>query len=194
MAAPTTRPRGGRGRLNPGGAPPMPGRGRRAPGAGNGGTTAPAPGGGHPGNPGGGQGNGNAAGGNNGQGGKTGLGGQALTGPGGRQLEARVQSGKITQTQAQRTMAQRQTLAKALGPNWRDKLQVGGKSFAQVNAGLKKNPGNPKLAALRKKLLTNRSSVLTTARAQGKGKGAGEGKGSEGAPQKKGKRHGEGQE
>jgi hypothetical protein len=70
-------------------------------------------------------------------------------------------------------MQQRQTLAKALGPDWRDKLQVGGKSFADVNAGLKKNPDNPKLAALRKKLVANRSSLLEGARSKGKGKGEG---------------------
>jgi hypothetical protein len=122
-------------------------------GGGNGGTTAPR------GNRGGGQG-----------GGKAGVGGQALPGPGGRQLEARVQSGAITQEQAQRTMQQRQTLAKALGPNWRDKLSVGGKSFAQVNKGLKANPGNAKLAAIRKKLVANRASVLTDARSGGKKK------------------------
>jgi hypothetical protein len=114
-----------------------------------------------------------------GQGGKAGLGGQGLPGPGGRQLEARVQSGAITSQQAQKTMQQRQTLAKALGPNWRDKLQVGGKSFAQVNAGLKKKPGNAKLAALRKRLITNRTSVITSAR---KGGGGSMGKPGEGAP------------
>jgi hypothetical protein len=104
--------------------------------------------------------------------GNAGLGGQALAGPGGRQLQARVQSGAITGAQAQRTMQQRETLAKALGPNWRDKLQVGGKSFAQVNAGLKRNPGNPKLAALRKKLTANRSTLLEQAREKGNKKPA----------------------
>lgn len=98
-----------------------------------------------------------------GMGGKIGIGGAGLTGPGGRQLEARVQSGAITSEQAQKTMQQRQTLAKALGPNWRDKLEVGGQSFARVNAGLKKNPGNAKLAAVRKKLITNRASLLESA-------------------------------
>lgn len=100
-----------------------------------------------------------------------GVGGAAMPGPGGRQLAARVASGAITQEQAQRTMAQRQTLAKALGPNWRDKLQVGGKSFADVNAGLKKNPGDATLAALRKKLVANRADVLAAARKKNKGGG-----------------------
>jgi hypothetical protein len=115
-------------------------------------------------------------------GGKAGVGGAALPGPGGRQLEARVQSGAITQEQAQKTMQQRQTLAKALGPDWRDKLSVGGQSFAQVNKQLKANPDNAKLAAIRKKLVTNRSTVLASARAKNKG-GQGEDEGA--APGKK---------
>lgn len=93
-----------------------------------------------------------------------------MAGPGGRQLAARVSSGKITQEQADRTLKQRQTLAKAFGSGWREKLSVGGKSFADVNAGLKANPKDPKLAALRKKLLANRSSTLEAARTKGKGK------------------------
>jgi hypothetical protein len=92
-----------------------------------------------------------------------------MPGPGGRQLQARVASGAITNEQAQKTMQQRQTLAKALGPNWRDKISGGGKSFAQVNAGLKKNPKNPKLMALRKKLTEGRKSALEAARAKNKG-------------------------
>jgi hypothetical protein len=106
--------------------------------------------------------------------GKAGVSGQALPGPGGRQLAARVAAGAITQQQAQRTMQQRQTLKKELGPNFRDKLQVGGKSFADVNRGLKKNPDSAKLAALRKKLLENRKSVLEAAHKKNKG-GSGEG-------------------
>lgn len=98
-----------------------------------------------------------------------GVAGAALPGPGGRQLQARVSSGAISQEQAQRTMQQRQTLQKALGENWREKLQVGGKSFADVNKGLKTNPDDPKLAAIRKKLLTNRKSVLEAARKKNKG-------------------------
>jgi len=101
-----------------------------------------------------------------------GVGGAALPGPGGRQLAARVSSGAITQEQADQTMKQRQTLAKALGPNWRDKLQVGGSSFAKVNKGLKANPGNAKLAAIRKKLVANRATVLAAARTKGKGDGS----------------------
>jgi len=103
-----------------------------------------------------------------------GLGGQALPGPGGAQLQRRVASGKITAEQAQRTMQQRQTLQKAFGKDWRDKISGGGKSFAQVNAGLAKNPKNPKLMALRKKLTEGRKSALEAARAKNKG-GSGEG-------------------
>lgn len=125
---------------------------------------APAPGGG-----GGGRGKGGR--------GKIGVGGGGMAGPGGRQLSARVASGKITQEQADRTMKQRQTLAKAFGPEWRKKLSSGGKSFAQVNAGLAKNPKDPKLAALRKKLVAGRASALEAARAKGKGKGKAKGKG-----------------
>lgn len=153
-----SKPKGrGRGRVNP------QGRGLfNPPGQGPAGGTPP-PGAGP---------RGNGGPGGKGKGG-IGVGGAALPGPGGRQLAVRVQSGAITQQQAQKTMQQRQTLAKALGPDWRDKLSVGGKSFAQVNAGLKKNPGNPKLAALRKKLVANRSSVLEAARNKGKGGGEG---------------------
>jgi hypothetical protein len=100
--------------------------------------------------------------------------GAALPGPGGRQLAARVAAGAITADQAKRTMGQRQTLKKAYGDDFRSKLQVGGKSFADVNAALKKNPDSSKLAALRKKLLENRKSVLEAARSKGKG-GGGEG-------------------
>jgi hypothetical protein len=115
--------------------------------------------------------NGNGQGATNGKG--VGVGGQAMPGPGGRQLQAKVESGAITQQQAQKTMQQRQTLAKALGPNWRDKLQVGGQSFAQVNKQLKANPGNAKLAAIRKKLVANRAQVLAGARSKLKGGGEG---------------------
>lgn len=113
--------------------------------------------------------NGKGQGAANGKG--VGVGNAALPGPGGRQLAAKVASGAITQEQADRTMKQRQTLAKALGPNWRDKLQVGGKSFAQVNKQLKANPGNAKLAALRKKLVENRSKVLSGAQQKLQGGG-----------------------
>jgi len=133
----TTAP-GGRGRQRPGqGQPPVPGQ-PPTPGTGQGGGGAPAP--------------------------AAGVSGGGMVGPGGRQLSARVSSGAITQEQATKTMQQRQTLAKALGPDWREKLSVGGKSFAQVNAGLKKNPGNPKLAALRKRLVANRSTLLANAK------------------------------
>lgn len=172
-------PRGGRmpnpKQMAPKGMPGPGGRLPQAPGGGNGNGGTPAPGGGRP-NPSGqdrpqrgvgarGKGRGAA----NGKG--VGVGGAALPGPGGRQLAARVASGKITQEQADRTMQQRQTLKKALGEDWRDKLQVGGTSFAQVNKQLKANPGNAKLAAIRQKLVANRSKVLAGARSKMKGDG-----------------------
>lgn len=107
-----------------------------------------------------------------GAGGQIGVASAALPGPGGRQLESRVQAGKITQAQAQRTLQQRQTLAKAFGPNWRDKLQVGGKSFSQVRQGLAKNPQSTTLAALNKKLLASRKSALEAARKKIDGEGS----------------------
>lgn len=143
----------------------MPGPGGRLPqggGAGNGGTTAPAGRGAR------GRGQGKGKG-----GGKMGIGGAALPGPGGRQLAARVASGAITQEQAQRTMQQRRTLQKAFGKNWREKIaaSAGGKTFAEVNKGLKANPKDPKLVALRKKLLAGRKAALELARAKNKGEG-----------------------
>lgn len=150
----------GRGRVAPGGRQPLPGGGLgngKPPQAQVGVTGGP---------------------GRRGRGGKggggIGVGGAAMAGPGGRQLQARVSSGAITSEQAQKTMQQRQTLAKALGPDWREKLSVGGKSFAQVNKQLKANPGNAKLAALRKKLIANRSTLLESARKKNQG-GEGEG-------------------
>lgn len=93
-----------------------------------------------------------------------GLGGGGITGPGGRQLAARVSSGKITQEQADRTMKQRQTLAKAFGKDWRSHISSGGKSFAQVNQGLQKAPGSAQLLALRKKLTEGRTAALAAAK------------------------------
>jgi hypothetical protein len=145
-------------------------------GGGNGGTTAPGQTGIRPARGRGAQGKGQGA--TKGQG--IGVGGGALPGPGGRQLASRVSSGKITSEQAQKTMQQRQTLAKALGPDWREKLSAGvGKSFAQVNAGLKKNPGNAKLAALRKKLKDRRTALLEEAREKDGGREAGKTEGGE---------------
>lgn len=175
--APQTRPRA-RGRGRAPGTNPMPGGpggnkgvdpgysgpGRKALG-GNGGTPAPA--------------GGRRGRGKNPQGGKGALGEGQLVGPGGRQLSAKVKTGAITGTQAKRTLGQRRTLAKALGPNWRDKLTVGGKSFAQINKQLKANPKNAKLAAIRKKMVTNRSKVLEAARAKNKGGAKGKKEGQE---------------
>lgn len=176
------RGNGGAGLLQPGGNrgvdpgfSPFSGK-PRIPGAnGNGGTNAPTIGNNRPAG-----GRGRGRGGNGAPGSprpKGGLGEQALPGPGGAQLERRVQSGKITQEQAQRTMKQRQTLKAAFGDDWRSHLQVGGQSFAQVRKGLGKNPGNAKLAALNKKLLTNRKAALEAARKKLAGGEEGEGAG-----------------
>lgn len=162
-------PRGGR-MPNPKQMPPkgMPGPGGRLPQTpGNGGTEAPAPGRGRGQRGVGAQGKGQGAA--NGKG--IGVSGAAMPGPGGRQLAAKVASGAITQEQADRTMKQRQTLKKALGSDWREKLSVGGQSFAQVNKQLKANPGNAKLAAIRQKLVANRSKLLAGARSKAQGGG-----------------------
>ena len=105
-----------------------------------------------------------------------GVGGAALPGPGGAQLARRVQSGKITQEQAQRTMQQRQTLQKAFGDDWRQKLATGagGQSFKQVRTGLAKSPKSPRLAAINKKLLARRQELLETARKKNSGDGESE--------------------
>lgn len=129
-----------------------PGRGRRSRGVGSGGTTAPGAG-------------------QRGGKGRAGISAAGLPGPGGRQLASRVSSGKITQEQADRTMKQRQTLAKAFGKNWRDKISQGGKSFASVRKGLAKKPKDPRLAALNKKLLASRGTALEAARAKAGGSG-----------------------
>lgn len=150
----------GRGRVNP------PGRGMMNP-PGQGPAGSPQRGVGQRGR---GQGPGQGAGKGNG----IGVGPAALPGPGGAQLARRVSSGAITQEQAQRTMQQRQTLAKAFGPDWRDKLSAGGKSFSDVRAGLAKNPKDPKLAALNKKLIAGRKAALGAARKKNSGGGGDE--------------------
>lgn len=189
----TTKPRG-RGRNAPGGVGPggisYLGNGTKAaPGAPpapstNGGTTAPP-------TPGAGKGQGRGRGGS-GQGApRPGAGGQGkqapgvgnggMAGPGGAQLARRVASGKITQEQADRTMKQRQTLQKAFGKDWRNKISGGGPSFAKVNQGLAKSPGDAKLVALRKKLTEGRQSALEAAKSKAAPKGK-----KKGAPEEEG--------
>lgn len=98
-----------------------------------------------------------------------GLGGAALPGPGGRQLAARVSSGSITQEQAQKTMQQRQTLQKAFGKDWRTQV-FGDTGYVQrTRKGLAKNPQSPMVAALNKKLMERRQSMLTVARKKNAG-------------------------
>lgn len=63
----------------------------------------------------------------------------------GKQLSSRVASGAITQRQAQQTAAQRQTLAKVYGPDWRTKVFGKGGAqgiegpFARVKIAAKRN-------------------------------------------------------
>ncbi len=103
---------------------------------------------------------------------KIGLGGQAIPGSGGRQLQSRVQSGAITQEQAQKTMGQRQTLEKAFGKDWRTQV-FGDRGYAQrTRKALSKHPDSARLAALNKKLMERRSQML--AAAQKKNAGGGE--------------------
>lgn len=82
----------------------------------------------------------------------------------GRQLTSRVQSGAITQDQAQRTAQQRQTLAKAFGSDWRQKV-FGDAGYAQrTRSTLAKSPGNAQVAALNKRLMERRKQMLEAAR------------------------------
>lgn len=100
-----------------------------------------------------------------------GLGGQALPGPGGGQLARRVQSGAITQEQADQTLQQRQTLQKAFGKDWRQKV-FGDVGYVQrTRSALAKDPTNPRLAALNKKLMESRQQMLEAARKKNKGEG-----------------------
>lgn len=95
--------------------------------------------------------------------GKMGVSGAALPGPGGAQLMRRVQAGKIDMEQAQRTMKQRQTLAKAFGKDWRTKV-YGDRGYAQrTRLAARKEPDNTQVGALNKKLMERRSQMLKAA-------------------------------
>lgn len=90
--------------------------------------------------------------------------GNAVTPGLGRQLTSRVQSGAITQDQAQRTAQQRQTFEKAFGPDWRTKV-YGDLGYAQrTRSALAKNPQNAQVAALNKRLMERRQQMLEAAR------------------------------
>ncbi len=90
--------------------------------------------------------------------------GGAVTPGLGRQLTSRVQSGAITQDQAQRTAQQRQTLQKAFGPDWRQKV-YGDTGYAQrTRSALSKSPDNAQVAALNKRLMERRKQMLEAAR------------------------------
>lgn len=81
----------------------------------------------------------------------------------GDQLQHRVQSGAITQQQAQRTAQQRQTLEKAFGPNWRQR--VFGVNVGNLRSGLAGGKkGNPRYQAAYKAALERRKQMLAAAR------------------------------
>lgn len=103
---------------------------------------------------------------------RAGVGQAGMPGPGGAQLERRVQSGAITQEQADRTMKQRQTLQKAFGKDWRTKV-FGDRGYAQrTRSALSKNPDSARLAALNKKLMERRKQMLTAAQKKTSGEQA----------------------
>jgi hypothetical protein len=82
----------------------------------------------------------------------------------GAQLSSRVSSGAITQSQAQQTAQQRQTLEKAYGKNWRVKV-FGDRGYAQrTRKALTANPDSASIAALNKKLMEGRREALERAR------------------------------
>jgi hypothetical protein len=74
-----------------------------------------------------------------------------------------VQSGAITQQQAQRTAQQRQTLEKAFGPNWRQK--VFGVNVGALRRGLAgPQKGNARYGAAYKAAIEGRKRALAAAR------------------------------
>jgi hypothetical protein len=87
----------------------------------------------------------------------------------GPQLAARVNSGAITQEQAQRTMAQRQTFRNAYGQDWRKKV-FGGTNLTNLRTSIAGGSATPQQGDLYKTLMANRKRLL--ARAQRKLSGA----------------------
>lgn len=82
----------------------------------------------------------------------------------GRQLSRRVKSGAITQEQAQKTAGERKTFREAFGKDWRTKVS-GDRGYVQrTRLAAAKDPSNPRLAALNKKLMERRSRMLKAAR------------------------------
>lgn len=82
----------------------------------------------------------------------------------GRQLQSRVQSGAITQEQAQRTAQQRQTLQKAFGPDWRTKVFGATGAVKSARKGLAKHPDSARFQGLNKALLDRRRQLLEQAK------------------------------
>lgn len=96
----------------------------------------------------------------------TAVGNAVMPGPGGAQLARRVASGAINQEQAQRTMQQRQTLRKAFGPDFRQKVFGDVGYLQRTRAALAKDPNNPQVAALNKQLMQRRQKMLAAAKAR----------------------------
>lgn len=82
----------------------------------------------------------------------------------GRQLTSRVQSGAISQEQAQKTAQQRQLLEKAFGADWRTKVFGDAGYVRRARGAMAKNPQDPQVAALNKQLMERRQKALAAAR------------------------------
>ena len=81
----------------------------------------------------------------------------------GRQLTSRVQSGAISQDQAQKTAQQRATLEQAFGKNWRVKV-FGDRGYVQrTRKVMTANPDSARAAALNKALMGRRQTMLKRA-------------------------------
>lgn len=83
----------------------------------------------------------------------------------GGQLERRVSSGAIDMAQAKKVAGQRQTLRKAYGKDWRNKV-YGDTGYARrTRTALAKNPTSQRLQALNKQLMERRKRLLKRASA-----------------------------
>lgn len=88
----------------------------------------------------------------------------------GQQLSRRVAAGSIDQGQAEKVAQDRAILEAAYGPDWRVKV-FGDKGYVQrTRQALAQNPDDPQTKALYDRLLKQRSSALTRAKAKRGGK------------------------
>lgn len=81
----------------------------------------------------------------------------------GKQLRRRVQSGVITQKQAERTARQRQTFKAAYGDNWREKVY--GENVGALRKGLSGDTTG-QFGAAYKQSLRRRKAMLSRAKAK----------------------------